>query len=441
MSRASSLAMALSAALALGACAGEGGLPTSEAPEFQAAGIGPACNLTDLRKATSALFGSRDPANDIAKKFTSKNQNTAAVTEFAYQLFGAIEARRESGPWASLDPEKGAELTLQIIACSLVRYSDTSLEGTNTANAKAALMASLDVPGAGTYAVGAGKSAATSKNNAAGLGAATGNLETLFGGPVLIIGYAITPASFTTENDDANVYYDWAMVRPAISSGALNGLANISYCVGDLFNDDELRIQHLPSNADGTILPLGDDVPGVGCVFGQSLRPAASPTFAARLLEGLFDAIRPDPLFAGAVLKGPVSGTIGGFSPTGVVDPDSTVISFIVLPPGGTTNTDLPLQVRVTGKGGTPWQGVTVEITASENNGTTLSPCGTTAVTNDDGLAIFEHFQINKPGTVHLTATTIETPEGIATSYDEVSIESTSFVITGAGNQGCTEPE
>ena len=74
--------------------------------------------------------------------------------------------------------------------------------------------------------------------------------------------------------------------------------------------------------------------------------------------------------------------------------------------------TDLPLQVLVTGAEGTPWAGITVRITASENNGATLAPCGTEAVTNDDGLAIFEDFQINKPGTVHLTARTIETPEG-----------------------------
>jgi hypothetical protein len=134
-----------------------------------------------------------------------------------------------------------------------------------------------------------------------------------------------------------------------------------------------------------------------------------------------------------------VSGTIGGFSPVGVVDPDSTVISFYVLPTGGTTNTDLPLEVLVTAEGGTPWQGITVEITASENNGTTLSPCGTRAVTNDDGIAIFEHFQINKPGTVHLTATTIETPAGISTDYSEVSVQSTDFVVTGAGNTDCTE--
>ena len=436
MSRATSLAMALSAALALGACAGEGGLPTSEAPEFQAAGIGPSCNLTDLRKATSALFGSRDPANDIAKKFTSKNQNTTAVTAFAYQLFEAIEAKRE-GTWGSDDPEKGAELTLQVIACSLVRYSDTSLEGTNTDNARAAFIASLDVAGFGTYAVGAGdEKAVTSRNNSAGLGSQLdSDLGTLFGGQVLITGRVIEPTEFSTE-DEAGIFYDWMMVRPAATAGALEGFANISHCVADDAAEDELRIQHLPSNADGTILPLGFSVLDGPC----PPTPSPTETFGSRLLERVFAVIRPDPLFASAaVYKGPVSGTIGGFSPVGVVDPDSTVISFYVLPTGGTTNTDLPLQVRVTAQGGTPWEGITVEITASENNGTTLSPCGTRAVTNDDGIAVFEDFQINKPGTVHLTATTIETVEGIATSYDEVSVESNSFVITGAGNEGCTQ--
>ena len=130
MSRASSLAMALSAALALGACAGEGGLPTSEAPEFQTGGVGPACNLTDLRKATSALFGSKHPANATAKLFTSKNVNSATVEPFAYSLFSDIEAKRQNGPWLATDPAKGAELTIQIIACSDVVYTDATLSGT-----------------------------------------------------------------------------------------------------------------------------------------------------------------------------------------------------------------------------------------------------------------------------------------------------------------------
>ena len=440
MTRASSLAVAFGAALALGACAGEGGqLATSpEAPAFQAAGVGPACNLTDLRKATSALFGNRDPANDIAKKFTSKNQNTPAATTFAYQLFGAIETKRGSS-WAGSDAAKGAELTLQVIACSLVDYTDENLEGTNTDNARAAFTAALDA-GPGTYAVVSGsETSITSKNAAAGLGAPVGGFGLWLGGQTLIIGYSIAPVNFTSE-DDAGVFYEWSMVRPA-GSGALNGLATISYCVGNGFDDDALRVQHLPSGNGGTILPVPAQtatIPIALCDPLASLQPDAAESFASRMLEGLLDVIRPDPLFAGTLLKGPVSGTLGDFSPTAVVDPGNTEMSFAVQPTGGTTNTSLPLQVLVTGAGGTPWEGVEVAITAAENNGTTLDPCGTTAVTNGDGLAIFPNFQINKPGVVHLTAHTVSTDDDLET-YPADSVVSADFVVTGAGNEACQE--
>jgi hypothetical protein len=446
MTRVTSLAAAVGAVLVLGACAGEGGqLATSpEAPAFQV-GVGPACNLTDLRKATSALFGSKHAANAIAKQFTSKNQNSDLVTGFAYNLFEFIEAKREGiDTWVAGDPEKGAELTLQIIACSNVDYTDDDLEA-DRAVAKDAFELALDLAGTGTYAVRGAATTETSifsKNKQKGLGAPS-NFAAWFGGAgtrSLVIGYNISPADFSSE-DEAGVYYDWSMIRPA-SSNTLTGLATISYCVGDGFEPtlNELRIQHHASTADGTVLPKGTAVTGVVCTTGVpvGLHGSGLGSFAARLFHGLVDAIRPAPLHASAFVKGPVSGTLGDFSPTGVVDPDTTLISFATLPTGGTTNTDLPLAVLVTAEGGTPWAGITVRITAAANNGATLAPCGNEAVTNDDGLAVFEDFQINSPGTVKLTAATIETAEGLDGDYDEVSLESTSFVITGAGNQsGC----
>lgn len=434
MTRTTSLAAAFGVAIALGACAGEGGqLATSpEAPAFQV-GVGPSCNLTDLRKATSALFGSKDPANDIAKKFTSKNLNTSAVTPFAYQLFEAIETKRGAGPWASTDPAKGAELTLQVIACSPVEYTDENLEGTNTTNARAAFEAALD-GGSGTYAVVAGsETGIKSKNGRAGLGASN-TFGTFFGGQALVIGYTI--GEFATE-DDAGVFYEWSTVRPA-GAGAFTGLANVSYCVANGFDENELRVQHLPTGAEGTILPIGTNVAGVTCPFDVTLQRNEDGSLVSRLLNGLFDAIRPAPLFANAVLKGPVSGTLGDFSPTAVVDPQRTQMSFFVQPTGGSTNTALPLQVLVRGGGGTPWEGVLVEITAAENNGATLAPCGRFATTNDDGLAIFPNFQINKPGTVHLTAKTVNSDPDLVT-YPVDSVVSDDFVVTGAGNLPCTE--
>ena len=437
MSRASSLAMALGAALALGACAGEGGLPTSEAPEFQTGGVGPACSLTDLRKATSALFGTKHPANETAKLFTSRNINSSTVTPYAYTLFSFIEAKRQTGTWLSTDPAKGAELTIQIIACSDVVYTDAALSGAgNLGAARAALALALDAAGTGTYAVGAGGGVAvTSKNKEAGLAAPTDFGTWFGGGKSLIIGYTIP--QFSSESF-ADVAYDWSMVRPK-NPQALSGLAKVSYCVGDDQVDDaELRVQHLPTGNGGVILPVTAAVAGVVCTETASLSHAEQNSFAMRLVQSVLDVVSPAPLFA-AVVKGPVSGTIGGFSPTAVVDPDDTRISFFVQPTGGQTNTVLPLQVLVTGALGTPWQGIQVRISASQNNATTLAPCGTVAETNDDGLAIFPNFQINKPGTVHLTATISEAEDTDLETYSRDSARSDDFVITGAGNQGCQQ--
>ena len=454
MTRVTSLAAAFGVALALGACAGEGGqLATSpEAPAFQTGGVGPACNLTDLRKATSALFGTKDAANDIAKQFTSKNQNSDKVLPFAYNLFEKIEAKRSTA-WTTGDPAKGAELALQIIACSPVDYTDDLLEGTDhLASARSAFEGALDFAGFGTFAVRGGQVdefEIASKNLQAGLRApqnleAPDDFATWFGGVgnrSLVIGYRIYPIAFTTENDDADFFYEWSLVRP-VPSNTLSGLAAISYCASnslDLTELPEQRIQHLYSGAGGTILPLANKVGMVVCNGALSARRGTDQSLAMRMLDGLFGLVRPAPLFASVVLKGPVSGTLGDFSPTGVVDPEATVMSFTVQPTGGTTNTDLPVEVRITGSGGTPWAGITVKLTAFENNGVTLAPCNTVAVTDDDGRASFPNFQINKPGTVHLTATTVATGEGIASSYLPVSVTSNDFVVTGAGNAACIE--
>ena len=442
MSRASNLAMALSAALALGACAGEGGLPTSEAPEFQTGGIGPACSLTDLRKATSALFGSRHPANATAKLFTSKNVNQSAVTPHAYTLFKAIEDKREgvaNAAWLATDPAKGAELTLQIMACSDLVYTDATLSGTgNLGAARIALEAALDFAGTGVYAVGAGDDQAiTSKNKEAGL-APPSTFDAWFGGgKSLVIGYVIPTFSTVGYEAYADVAYDWSMIRP-ISSPGLTGLAKVSYCVDNGFSELELRVQHKAQGQGGVILPVTSKVPEVFCNPLASLSPVEPESFAMRLVRSVVDVVRPSPLFA-AVLKGPVSGTITGFSPTAVVDPNDTQISFFVQPTGGQTNTILPLQVLVTGALGTPWQGIQVRISASQNNATTLAPCGTLAETNEAGLAIFPNFQINKPGTVHLTATISESEDTDLKTYSTDSARSDDFVITGAGNDGCQE--
>jgi hypothetical protein len=417
--------MALSAALALGACAGEEGLPTSEAPAFQTGEIGPACNLTDLRKATSALFGSKHPANETAKLFTSKNINTSGVTAHAYTLFKAIEDKREgvgNAVWLEGDPAKGAELTIQVIACSDVIYTDAALTASVDA-ARAALLLALDFAQTGTYAVGAGTDkAVTSKNKEAGLEAPS-NFETWFGtvhnlsGRSLILGYVIPSFSDFGYEDFAEVAYDWSMIRPN-GANALTGLAKISYCVDDQFNELELRVQHKAQGQGGVILPVATPISEVVCDDLASLSPIEPESFAMRLVRSVVDAVRPSPLYA-AMLKGPVSGTIGGFSPTAVVDPNQLLINFAdTLPQDLAVNEPVqdsqgdPMKVTVTGAQGTPWSGVDVTIVGLANNGATLMLTCATKTTNALGVVTFPNLSVNKPGGLRLVALVNPVTEG-----------------------------
>jgi len=444
MTRVFSLAVALCAALALGACAGEGGqLATSpETPTFQTGGVGPACSLTDLRKATSALFGSRHAANDVAKQFTSKNVNQPAATAHAYNLFAFIEAKRATA-WVAGDPEKGAELTLQIIACSDVAYTDNGLEGTaNLANARAAFILALDVAGAGTYAVrgGGGNGNVVSKNLEAALdvpGDISDWLGSWRGGRSLVIGYTIP--EFASEAN-RGVFYDWSMIRPT-GSTVPSGLATISYCVDDANEVDgpSLRIQHHPTGNNGVILPITSaHAAGIACTNTASLRHHGTETFATRMVRSLFNVVRPAPLFASAVAFGPVSGTLGDFSPTAVVDPEAVILTFVTQPVNTNAGVAIPaFSVKVTGQSGTPWANVVVKLTPHTNNATNLAICNNTATTGNDGIATFNQAYVTKPGGVYFTASTIEPgiDPDVGGGYSDTA-DSSPFTV-GPGSASC----
>jgi hypothetical protein len=439
MNRASSLAVALGVLLALGACAGEGGqLPTSEAPAFQTGGVGPSCNLTNLRKATSALFGSRHPANDVAKLFTNKNFNTSAVTPHAYTLFGMIEAKRGQPGWTATNAAQGAELTLRIIACSDLVYTDQALSGTaNLSDARAAFEAALDAAGTGAYSVqGGGLNAASivAKNGEAGLAPPAGGFSTWLGGRTLVIGYEMF-SSISTEISGGKVY-DWSMIR-ANGSAALTGLATVSLCADEGIAEElEFRLQHNPTSLGGNILPWSlAHAPGVACLPDV----AAHGSLGARMLSALVHVVVPSPLHA-LVKMGPVSGTIGSFSPVEVVYPQEIVLEFTDQPEDGTVNTPVPLTVRVTGAEGTPWEDIDVTLTAFANNGASLEVCGEVEKTNAAGEAVFDNLRFSKPGGAYVVATTTEPGVDIdVTAYSQASASSNRFNIRpGSGGVPCS---
>lgn len=425
--------------LAAGACTdGAEQLPTSATLADQV-GVGPSCSTTDLRKAAEAFFGKQAPQVSIAQQYNNRIANTAAVTGYAYDLFAAIAAKRNLAALTSAEIEAAAMLSVHIMACSDLIYTDPSLPGVGDA-AKTVFSQALGE--AGTYEVRGGgtETAALARDGQAGLNPPN-SFATWFGGRTLILGRPY--GSFTTEMPGGYAY-DWSFVRPR-GSAALTGQATIALCTDDApesVASDELRLQHLPLSQNGNIIPyLAAGGPIIDCGFGGSARLGASGPAGGRLLAALQRLVLPEPLHAAAALaeRGPVSGLLGSFSPVEIVFPGAINLAFTQQPVDVMVDTPVPVAVSVKGNGGTPWEGVEVRLSAAANNGQPLELCGNVDTTNAAGLAEFPNLRLTKPGGAYLVATTVEPGQDVdVTSYSQATAESNRFVVgPGTGTSPC----
>lgn len=423
--------LAAAAAVVSAACSDSSSPTEPGAPQFQV-GTGPACDLNALRKATIDVFGNNSPQLTIAKKFTNSNKNTAAVTPFAYDLFAAVATASDGAGWTATLAGLGATLSVKIIACSDVVYTDPSLSGTgNLSAAVAAFTAALSPDG--TYEVRGGglEGTVVSHNAKAGLKPPTTFAAWFPGGRTLIIGHDVL--SFTDEIP-GGATYDWSMVRPA-GSAALGGLATIGLCTNTPTADALLRIQHLPAVEGGNIIPIttwtGSDLDCLTLAAAPAKRPTS---LAARIFRSVVKMIEPSPLHAYAVAFGPVGGLLGDFSPVEVVYPEAIVMNFDVAPVDEDVFEAIPVAVSVKGAQGTPWEGVVIRLEAFANNGKPMVVCGAQAVTDAQGVATFTAFAIGKVGGASIRATTIEPQaDPDVASYPTTSIESDGHINVRPG--------
>lgn len=396
MSRTSPLAFLLfGVVLVTSACSDSASnAPTSPSgPQYQI-GTGPACSPNDLTKAAAALAGRRSALVDLAGLISSKNANSPAATATAFNMFAEVarlaDAGHAAGTWTAQNSADGASVTVLAIACA-----DVALSGQNTL---AVFTAALDA--AGLYEVRGGGNDATTPaiahDGMAGVQAPGTGFGTWMSGRGLFYGYPI--ATFSTE-----VFGGYAMdvsvvrpiPRPATTPAALVGDGVIALCANvnpQGLDNAALRVQKL-----SRILPTasGDFVP---CAAPTTLSPSAT---------------RLGPSFALAAASTGIGGTIRNFSPHEIVFPGTVNLTFVSQPLDGTANVPLAsspaggIVVSVKAQNGTPWEGVRVQLDGVNNNGNFVAACNNIADTDEQGLAHFPDFSLNKAGGYRLVAHTV----------------------------------
>jgi hypothetical protein len=423
MNRGPVLTVALGVLFALGACSdGTSSLPTAETPAMLVGG-GPACNPTDLKKATEVLFGKRSAQVAIAGNFKPNTVNTDAVTPSAYALFAAIATLRNGTAWSAELTDEAALLAVHIAACSDLAFSDAELS---------LEFASLN--GVFTGALGADGTFEVRGASYGNLGAVAANDQAEFTAPLsfwadspaLILGHGTI--SFTSEVP-GGYEYDWIFLRPS-TAGEFSGLAALWMCAPAAvqYGPAALRLEHQSALGTSNIIPIptaAAPAPGIACESLPSVG-AVSTSLGGRMFRTLTDVFTPAPLYAAAGSYGPVGGLLGSFSPVEVVYPEQVVVTFTTEPTDGFVNVSNPVEVEVTAAAGTPWEDVVVELLPVANDGQPLFLCGNVDTTNAAGVATFPNFRVSNPGGLFVVASVTEpgTDEDMTHYYDTAAADS-----------------
>ncbi|HYC33398.1 MAG TPA: hypothetical protein VEB59_14015 [Gemmatimonadales bacterium] len=414
---------AIFAALVVVACT-EDGEQSPTAPELTRHGPPTgACSYNDLKQYAKTLFGNGSPGHQLAVQMAGFSAGSAQATALGFDIFAAIAAKRNDPSVFTADNiSTAAKLTVEVLDCSAASASG--------ATSVAAFVAALGSTGAYEVRGHPTKDANVAALTADGLSgvnrpggetfASWLTARTLF--------YASPISTFSTEASGGRAY-DWSIVQPGATLTGIGKPALVAICIEFEDTVDELqdfRVQHQGA-ALGTILPL--DASFLTC-------PATLPTVAnsASIKDRLFRVFAPTPLYAAVGRRtGSPTGSAGSFSPFEAVNPTSVVPSYASSPKDARKNqviagTNGPVAVKVTGAGGTAWQGVTVTVFGITNNGKKVAFSGNVAVTDEAGIARFPNLSTNKTGAYRLRAETRETSPGTV-SFTQATILSGKFNV------------
>lgn len=348
-------APALAALALLAACSDDPALPYE--PAIADVTV---CSVNDVRRAAGRYLEGDDKQAAFALVNTMQTTDAAARRDAAFDLLRLIgiatDAGRQSGT-----PADGSVLANETIGCT-----GHGMPGTIDFAAALGADGAFAVRGGSADPAGPVLSRGTPMwGTEPALGRGWSDVA---GARILVYGSRL--ASFASAETVVGNAFDWNRIPDA----AFVHPVRVGACIGATVR---ALVQHQEAGPDASVLPP-DPVnfcPGAVRLDGMSAALASGP-----------------------------GGRKTTFSPFAVVDAQATVLAYAQQPVDGTTGLLAPIEVSVTGSGGTPIEGAEVALTVAGNRGSFTFGGTHTQTTNGNGIATFDDLTLDKPGGYTFTA-------------------------------------
>lgn len=368
------------------------------------------CNFKTIQQAAIKYFGSGDQQAALATIRLMEDEYGAGMfgtaDDLAFDVMSLVEVVANGGTEQG-KPSDGGKLTSALFKCTSHK-DDAALSDLSAFTAALSDFGAYGVRGAEPIST-----PVLAKNLSPlwGVEPQQGyDWEASTVAPEVLI-FGAPTGDFDTDEDLVGTAFEWNV----LPDGPVDFAPRV--VVGVCLTDDLLRVERL-----GQILP---EVEPTFCPENLASADGESGwmTAARDVLQFATAVFAPEPLHAAALLaRTGIGGTAGGFTPFGAIDAGTVVTSFALQPHDAFVGENAgPVEVLVTGTGGTPWEGVLITLVVQLNNGswveitqqdldTPLDP----VITNEDGIARFGSIVLNKPGGYRLVAVPAEpgfTPE------------------------------
>jgi len=242
----------------------------------------------------------------------------------------------------------------------------------------------------------------------------------------LAYGVTITNPSFSLETQVGSVFEWFTIPTLTFTPGVVVGT-----CLTD--GGPQYLIQHNSKDNGGAIVPSATP----SCPYASSLGAinarGTSGWSLAAIGRRTLEFFKPEPLLAVTLGTRPPGGSIGSLSPSVAVNPGQITLAFQGQVADGRTTPGLvtftngqPVSVTVAPTGGTPMNGVQVQLNAVNNLGTPVVTDGNVATTQG-GFASFPALTISKAGGYRLVATIVGFGQNNASGFNQKTAQSNGF--------------